>query len=358
VVSLGETQQIAATVSDQYGNAIANAPLSYSVGSAAIATVSSSGMLTGVALGSTVVNITTGALTKSVSVFVSGTPVNARIDVPEPGQPFGVGISKNGVVLVGEPTTNKVGRYDLPSFVLKGAIAVGVDPADIAFSPDGLTAYVTNVVTATLSIVNVATNAETAQVALPGPAYRVVATPDGSKVYVTTANGFLATMSVPTSSVSSVSIGGTLNGIALHPTQPLLYVSSTNGTVTEVSRTTGQPTRSFQVSGTAQEVVVSSDGALLYVANESGPLEVRSTSTLAVQSLVGAASGAFGAALSPDNTLLFVSQSSAGTVVVLDRATLFVIKTFTGGSPRRIAFNRTGTTVVIANEAGYVTFIK
>jgi DNA-binding beta-propeller fold protein YncE len=44
--------------------------------------------------------------------------------------------------------------------------------------------------------------------------------------------------------------------------------------------------------------------------------------------------------------------------VVLDRATLAVIRTFTGGSPRRIAFNRAGTTAVIANEAGYVTFIK
>jgi YVTN family beta-propeller protein len=359
VLAPGATQQLAVSVSDQYGNVLAAAPVTYATGNAAVATVSNSGLVTAVARGNTGITVSSGAVNKAVSLTVAGRPSGAsRTDVPESGQPFGVGVSINDVLLVGEPFNNRVGRFDLPSLTLGTTTVVGADPDDIAFSPDGKTAYVTNVVSATLSVIDVATNTQTRAIAMPGPAYRVAMSGDGAKLYVTTADGYLATVNVQTSVVTSLAIGGALNGIALHPTQALLYVSSTSGAVTEVSRTTGLVTRTFAVPGTAQELAISADGSQLFVANESGALEVRSTSSLALQSTVPAASNAFGLAVSPDNTQIYVSQPAAGTVLVLDRASLTVVKTFTGGSPRRIAFDRNGATAIIANEAGYVTFIR
>jgi YVTN family beta-propeller protein len=259
---------------------------------------------------------------------------------------------------VTEASNNRLGRFDLPSLALSKTMQVGVDPSDVAFSPDGLTAYVTNIGSRTLGVVDVATNTQTQAILMPGPPYRVAVSADGSRVYVTTSNGFLATVIVETSFVSYFDVGGTLNGIAIHPTQPLVYVSSTGGTVTELSRTTGLATRSFTIAGSAQELAVSADGAQLYVANEGGALEVRSTTTLGLVTSVLAASNAFGMKLTPDNTQLYVTQSAAGNVLVLDRATMAVVRTFAGGSPRRIAFDRNGTTAVIANETGWVTFIK
>lgn len=358
-VAVGGTLQIAATGLDKYGNPITNLPAAYAVSGGSNASISANGLVTGVALGKTSIVATSGALSKTVSVFVGGIGGSAtRVDAPETGAPFGLGLSSKGTLLVGEPSNNKVGRYDLPSTSLKTTIAVGADPDDVAFSLDGSTAYVTNVVSGSVSVIDVASNVETSRIPVPGPAYRLVMSPDGTKLYVTTANGYLSTIALPSGLVSSISIGGTLNGIALHPTQPLLFVSSTTGVVSEVSRTTGQMTRSIQIGGTAQEVVVSAEGTQLFVVNESGALEVRSTATLALQSTVPIAGAAFGAAITPDNAQLWVSRPSAGTVMVLDRATMTLLRTYSGGSPRRIIFDRTGATAVIANEAGYVTFIR
>jgi YVTN family beta-propeller protein len=48
-----------------------------------------------------------------------------------------------------------------------------------------------------------------------------------------------------------------------------------------------------------------------------------------------------------------------GEVVVVDRATRTVVQRIaTGGVPRRIVFDQAGTLAVVANEQGYVTYIR
>ena len=355
----GATQQLVVSARDAYGNVIAGAPLTYSTGSSTIATVSSAGLVTGVAYGSTTLTVSSGTVSTTVPLLVAGRPAgDSRVNIQESGRPFGVRVSPSGVVYVGEQDNARLGRYDLPSTTLSGTASVGIDPADIAFSPDGATAYVTNLVSGTLSVVNVATNTQTAAITMPGGPLRLVVSADGTRVYVTTINGHLVTVDPQSGIVASLVIGGVLNGIAWHPTQPLLYVSSTGGTVTEVSRATGLVTRSFAIAGTVQEVVVSIDGSQLFVANEGGALEVRSTTTLALQTSVPIASGAFGAAITPDNTQLYVTQSGGSNVLVLDRATMTLVRSYPGGIPRRVVFDKNGTTAVVGNDAGYVTFIR
>jgi YVTN family beta-propeller protein len=65
----------------------------------------------------------------------------------------------------------------------------------------------------------------------------------------------------------------------------------------------------------------------------------------------------FGMALSPDGSRL--AATGQGQVVVIDRASRTVLGTVpTGGNPRRVRFDRTGATMVVSNEAGWVDYIR
>jgi YVTN family beta-propeller protein len=119
--------------------------------------------------------------------------------------------------------------------------------------------------------------------------------------------------------------------------------------------------RTFSPGGTIQEVRLSPDGSELYTVNEEGTFFVYSlgSGTLASSLNLGG-SGAFGASItpSPDRSKLWVTLISAGEVKVVDRATRTITRTiYVGGNPRRIAFMSDGT-AVIANEFGYVTWVK
>ncbi|MGZ8392182.1 MAG: YncE family protein [Gemmatimonadales bacterium] len=69
--------------------------------------------------------------------------------------------------------------------------------------------------------------------------------------------------------------------------------------------------------------------------------------------------GAFAMAVSPDWRQLYITSSLGGAVYLIDRKTGARLRTVaTGGSPRRIAFTSDGSTAVVANEAGWVDFIR
>jgi len=157
--------------------------------------------------------------------------------------------------------------------------------------------------------------------------------------------------------VDSLVLGSALNGLAVHPSQPIIYVTTTGGALYEVSATTGLLLRTKGMGGQPQEVVVSPDGAKLFIAKESGALEIRATSDLAITDTIPAASGTFGAAVTPDGAQLYATQPGTG-VVVIDLATKTVLRTIAGGVPRRVTFDRFGGTAFIGNEGGYVSFIK
>ena len=74
-VSAGQQSQLIAQVLDQTGVEIVGQPVSWTSSNAGVATISSTGMLQGVASGSTVVSATSGMLTASVTATVVNTQV-------------------------------------------------------------------------------------------------------------------------------------------------------------------------------------------------------------------------------------------------------------------------------------------
>ncbi|HEX4562642.1 MAG TPA: YncE family protein, partial [Gemmatimonadales bacterium] len=132
-----------------------------------------------------------------------------------------------------------------------------------------------------------------------------------------------------------------------------------SGTVLEVKVATDSVLRTFSIGGHPQGIAVSSDGAELYVADEaSDSLHILNLASGAQVGAVLLAGGAYDLQLSPDGTKLWVGEP-AGVIQVVNRVTRTVARTYVvGGTVRRMAFTPDGTTVVAANEGGWVDFIR
>src|SRR5438552_7376275 len=114
-------------------------------------------------------------LTHPAGTVVASAAVNAR--------PFGVAISKNGVVYVGQQDASALTRLNL-SGAVEGAVTVGNVPTDIAFSADGNTAYVTNQFSGNLGVINVGSGVQTTGVPVGGAPFRVAVERGTGLVYV------------------------------------------------------------------------------------------------------------------------------------------------------------------------------
>jgi YVTN family beta-propeller protein len=108
---------------------------------------------------------------------------------------------------------------------------------------------------------------------------------------------------------------------------------------------------------------VARDGSELYGTDiqRSGLViwNLRSGGPEYIELLIGSGQvrNAFDVAVTPNNRRLYVSTLADGKVYIIDRATRMGRGSIaTGGSPRYIAFDRTGTRAVIPNEMGWVNF--
>ena len=368
------SEPIVAVVRDEFGNGVPNVAVTFAVLDGG-GSVSPSAATTG-ANGHAQATWTLGpygqpqratavaaALTKATFFATSLRQVDGT-SVSLGGRPFGVAVSAHDVVYVTRLDAAAVTRFNGTATTVAATITVGLTPTDVTFDPSGTRAYVANQSSQSVSIVNAATNAVEGTIPVTGDPFRVLVSPDATRLYVITNANVVYAIDLSTKAVvGQIGFGATPNGLAITADGSKLYVGTRAGqTVVEVSTSTMTALRTFTPGGTIQEVQLAPDGSELYTVNEEGSLFVYTlaSGTLAATINLGSGSGAFGAAItpSPDRTKLFVSLMWSGEVTVIDRATRAVTKTFyVGGTPRRMAFTANGTAVV-ANESGYVTWLK
>jgi YVTN family beta-propeller protein len=149
-----------------------------------------------------------------------------------------------------------------------------------------------------------------------------------------------------------------VNGLTLAAAGAILYATSTSGSVFEIDLGSGG-VRTVSPGGTLQDIAIAPDRSEMFIANEAGPLDIRNGATGMRITTVPAVTGAFGLKLSPDGTQLYATLSSTGEIKIIDVASRTVQLTLpVGGQPRRIAFDRFGTTALIPNENGFVSIIR
>jgi len=286
----------------------------------------------------------------------SGTAITS---VPVAGRPFGVALSPEGTVYCTLLDAASLASTRLQPDSIR-TIPVGDTPTDIAFAPGGSWAYVTNQRSRSIGIVDARSDKQVAEIPVDGDPFRVAAGPEGQVIYATTNVGNLVQLNPEKRSVSwSMRLGGNLNGLTTRPDGARVYVGDVGeGRVYEVEPD-GEVVRSFSVPGRPQGLALSSDGRELYIAGEAGDLIVLDLETGTESARVRLGVAGFGIAVTPDQAQIWVSSASGGQVVVVDRVSRAIVRRLElGGTPRRIAFDRSGSRAVIADEAGTIRFVR
>jgi YVTN family beta-propeller protein len=178
---------------------------------------------------------------------------------------------------------------------------------------------------------------------------------------VTTNLDRLCAISVPARTViASVQVPRVCTELTLDRSGRRIYVPTWRaGLILELDARTLETLRTFEVGGTVQDVAVSADGLTLFAANEAGWVDVFQLGPVHQRGQIELGAAAFGLGLSPDEAVVYVTLLGAGTVAVIDRRTLRVnVVLATGGRPRRVACDVSGSLALVANEAGWVDLVR
>jgi YVTN family beta-propeller protein len=270
-------------------------------------------------------------------------------------------VSASGLAYITQLDAAAVTGANVTTMALGGAVSVGSVPTDVTFNPAGTTAYVTNQTDATLGVINVGSGVQVATVALGGNPFDVIVAPDGARVYVSTnANQVVVVNAATRTVIGNIPTAAAPMRMAFHPDHTRLYVATIFGSVVhEINVATMLVSRTFNVGGVPQGMAVSPDGAELYVANEAGRVDIWSLGNNSLLSSVPLPAGGFGLAMTKDATQLYVSLPGLGRVAVVDRLGRTIVNLVTtGGDPRKIAFSADGLTALVANQTGWVDFIR
>jgi len=354
-----QTLQLVVTAYDSLGNLVPTPPVTYVSRDTAALTVSSAGLVTRHGVGSAYVVAVSGQARDSVIV----TALRARVRVSTSGRTYGAAIfsaTRGYVTLVDESAVQQV-NLTTPSTVGL-PVVVGSLPSCVAVNAAGTRAYVGSQNGDGVTVLNTATNSVAGTIRVSGNVLVLQVTPGDSLLLVGTDYGQLYIARLATSTVvDSVAVPTTL-GLAMRGDTTVFASEVFSGAVAEINLRTRQVVRTLSVGNRPEDLVVSTDGHTLYVANEyAGQVQYWD---LATGTMAGSTDlpgwGGFGMARDPATGLLYVSTSYFGSRVhVIDPATRQIVRfILTGHTPRRIAFTADGSAGIVANEGGWVDYIK
>ena len=229
-------------------------------------------------------------------------------------------------------------------------------------------AYITNLNSNTVTVINTANNNFTATVPVgPGPE-GIAVSQDGSRAYVTNINyGSRGTVSVIDTANNKVSatvpIGYKYSplGVTVAPDGTKAYVADRDiNCVSVIDTSTSTVTATVNVGKGPWEVAVNPDGKKVYVTNRNGnTISVIDTATNTVAAMVNVGLGPRGVAINPNGTKVFVTNGESNNVSVIDTATNRVNASIPVGKyPLGIAVSPDGTKVYVTNNYdNYVSVI-
>jgi YVTN family beta-propeller protein len=243
------------------------------------------------------------------------------------------------------------------------------EPFGVAITPNGATAYVTNSGVEgrghSVSVVNVATGATSAQIQVGNGPVGVAITPDGKRAYVASRNaGQVTAIDTGSNTVigSPIPVGNEESfdrGVAITPDGKHVYVARFgDDEVSMIDTATnlvfGAP---IPVGDEPRELAITPDGSRLYATNfndspTGNSVSVIDTATNTVVATIPVGTNPRGIAITPDGKHVYVSNNFDKTVSVIDTATNTVIGTPipVGPMPVGIALTPDGSRALVASE--------
>jgi YVTN family beta-propeller protein len=238
----------------------------------------------------------------------------------------------DGTLLVLNKSEANVSLLDARSGAVVATVPVGLAPHEVAVSPDGRTAVVSNYGVRgndgrTLTVLDVA-GARAVRTIDLGELRRphgVAFLPDGATVAVTAeANRAVALVDVASGRVLRTYATGaeTSHMLAVSPDGARIFVASIgSGSVTSIDVATGS-VRSAATGAGAEGIAISPDGAEVWVTNRAADtVSVLDSATLEVRATLASPSFPIRIAFTRDGRRVLVSRARSGDVAVIDRAT-------------------------------------
>jgi len=256
---------------------------------------------------------------------------------------------------------------------MRTAAAVTIAVALLASStpaPAGVRAYVPNLDSGDLYVLDTASLSLVATVPIGNDLFGAAVSPDARRVYVTFASGLTVLEAHSNQIIARVSLGALpgSSGVAITPDGNRIYVTNQlANTVSLVDAATTAVIRTIPVAAAPAGVDVAPDGVSTYVVSifgngtDSGTVSIISSISNSVTKVIPVGVAPTGVAVSPDGARAYVTnffgddptRGSNGTVSVLDTGSEEIVGTITVGSgPSVVAVSPDSHTIYVANECG------
>jgi len=253
--------------------------------------------------------------------------------------------------------SNTVSVINIPTGQVTNSIVVGSGPWGTAISPDQTQVYVTNNHGNNVSAINAASGSVVATIPVQLSPFGVAFTPDGKGVYVVNGSSNSVSVIDPATQtvVATVPVQNSPVGVAMAPTSngTFAYVTNSGSNTVSVIAVGSNPSvvQTIPVGTGPRWVTVSPNSMWAYVENAgSNNVSVISVATNQVTTTISVGTSPFGAAFTPDNSTVYVANSGSNNVSVIDTKTTTVIGTVSGlNNPVQVALTTDGSSAYVTN---------
>jgi len=271
---------------------------------------------------------------------------------------FAAPVAAQSAAYVANLGSDTVSIVDVATQSVVATVAVGNDPDGVAATPDGTRVYVSNFLSDNVSVIDSGTNSVTTTIDVGTGPVGLAVTPDGEFVYVTNRGAnTVSVVAVATNAlVTTIPVGAGPNAVAITPDGTAAYVTNsfTNspGTVSVIDLRNKAVTATVEVYRTPNRVAITPDGRFAYVANfrswNIAVIDTGSNTVIATVPLLGRPSGVV---VNPNGASVYV-VTLGGTVEVIETTTSSVTNVIpVGANPYGIATTHNGGTSFVANFA-------
>jgi YVTN family beta-propeller protein len=307
------------------------------------------------------------AINTATNVLGSTSVIANPLAIPI-NDPAAIAITPDGTTAwVADSTIGIVTPITLATGAVGSPVIVGSHPSQIAITPDGTRAYVTNNGSGTVTPLYLVTKTVGAAISVGANPYAIAITPDGSKAFVTNDGSNTVTpVTLATNTAGPpIAVGGRPEAIAITPDGRTAWVANyQSNSLTPVSVATNAVGPAVAVNS-PDAIAITPDGSKAYVANYGqGTVTPVTLSTRALGAPIGVGREPNAIAITPDQATAYVTSYNAGgasTATAINLASSAAVRSIAVGSePDAVAIAPDQAPVasfaVAAGRAGSPTF--